>query len=296
MRILAIALDVVLRLTRKVNRQAATSLAAESSRYCYSVWLRHLSLVDEVPRDVLELGPGASVGVGYAALLSGAQTYLALDEVAHVGHPSDPDLLAAIAALLETRAPIPGPSEFPQVRPTLPNYAFPRHILTDEKLASSLDINRRTAIDGAITYRAPWAATATAPRSIDMIISQAVMEHVDDPESAYRTMAGWLRPGGIGSHQIDFHSHGVSRVWNGHWRYPPGLWHRLRGKADPINRWPLSAHLRAIERAGLKVRLVERIVDETGLRRTELDRRFRELTEDDLVTAGAFIQFVKGPA
>ncbi|MBM4372890.1 MAG: hypothetical protein FJ098_14650, partial [Deltaproteobacteria bacterium] len=52
-----------------------------SARYCYSVWLRHLvlakdrGLLDQVPATVAELGPGDSIGIGLAALLSGATAY-----------------------------------------------------------------------------------------------------------------------------------------------------------------------------------------------------------------------------
>ena len=49
-----------------------------SASYCYSVWLRHLVTTAGCglncnPRTVAELGPGDSLGVGLAALLSGAE-------------------------------------------------------------------------------------------------------------------------------------------------------------------------------------------------------------------------------
>jgi SAM-dependent methyltransferase len=293
-RLVGIGADVVWRLARKAtSRTSDGAQAAESPRYCYAVWLRHLALAGVVPRDVLELGPGASVGVGYAALLSGAETYVGLDSVARAGRTADPDLLDSIAGLLASRAPIPGPIEFPEVLPTLADYSFPDRVLSNELLTRSLTPERVAGLAGAITYRAPWTATAIAPASVDLIVSQAVMEHVDDPDAAYAAMARWLRPGGLASHQIDFRSHGVSRTWNGQWRYPPRLWPRVRGTADPINRWPLSAHLAAIEREGLSVRTVQSVVDHGGLRRGDLDPAFRWLTDEDFITAGAFIQFVR---
>ena len=42
------------------------------SRYCYSVWMRHLGYWSKhkqgVPRVVAELGPGSSLGIGFCIL------------------------------------------------------------------------------------------------------------------------------------------------------------------------------------------------------------------------------------
>ena len=59
---------------------------ANYARYCYSVWLRHLKLanesgMNEVPHTLAELGPGDSLGIGIAALLSGVKSYCAFDVV-----------------------------------------------------------------------------------------------------------------------------------------------------------------------------------------------------------------------
>ena len=46
-----------------------------SARYCYSVWLRHLSLLKEngmhnIPETIAEIGPGDSLGIGLNALIT----------------------------------------------------------------------------------------------------------------------------------------------------------------------------------------------------------------------------------
>jgi SAM-dependent methyltransferase len=44
-------------------------------------------------------------------------------------------------------------------------------------------------------------------RQFDLIISNAVLEHVSDLPSVCRMLAGLTKPGGINSHQVDFRDH-----------------------------------------------------------------------------------------
>src|SRR5580704_3770590 len=58
--------------------------AGVTAEYCYRVALKHLLLADEitgngVPDVVAELGPGDTIGVGIASLLSGASRYIGID-------------------------------------------------------------------------------------------------------------------------------------------------------------------------------------------------------------------------
>src|SRR4051812_33985734 len=65
-----------------------------SARYCYSVWPRHLWMLHRSALrigfdTVIELGPGDSIGIGLAALLSGVQRYIALDVVPYASQATN---------------------------------------------------------------------------------------------------------------------------------------------------------------------------------------------------------------
>lgn len=278
----------------------------DSARYCYSVWLRHLVLAERhglsaFPACVAELGPGDSLGIGLAALLSGAERYLGLDLVAHAGLERNVAVLEELIELFARRTSIPGEEEFPEVKPRLARYEFPAGILTAGRLAGSLGaarlerIRRAVRAPGAgamIEYCAPWFdAARIKPASVDMIFSQAVLEHVDDLEAAYGAMRRWLKPGGLMSHQIDFRSHGFAAQWNGHWAYSELAWRIVRGgRPYLLNREPRSTHRRLLAAHGFRIAFEQSVTRPSGIGRQRLARRFRAMSEEDLTTAGWFVQ------
>jgi SAM-dependent methyltransferase len=279
-----------------------------SARYCYSVWLRHLVLAHAsgrlpagVPRVVAELGPGDSIGIGIAALLSGAERYFALDIVRYTDLARSKAMIDELAALFRERAPLPGDEEFPALKPALDSEAFPRHILGDEALEAALAPARlagiRASIDRVadspthVAYHAPWNDPAVIrPGSVDFIFSQAVLEHVDDLEGVYAAMHRWLAPTGLISHQVDFRCHRKADTWNGHWTYSDFTWKLIVGRrAYLLNRLPYSRHLDFLRRAGFEIVAERTVRSDSVLRRRELAARFRAMTDDDLTTSGAYL-------
>lgn len=127
----------------------------DSARYCYSVWLRHLVKIQcyrgAVPDGVVvELGPGDTLGIGLAALLSGASRYIAVDVVRHADVAHNLAVLAELVDLFGARAPIPGGDEFPEIKPELNHFAFPTGILDPERLEHSLAPARVATIAAAL--------------------------------------------------------------------------------------------------------------------------------------------------
>jgi len=285
----------------------------KSARYCYSVWLRHLVTafangMKQHPRVVAELGPGDSLGVGLAALVSGADRYHAFDVVRHAQVKRNLTVLDELVDLFRSRADVPGPAEFPEVQPLLQSYAFPRHILDDAQLAAALaddrlarlreSVQAQNTAGSMIDYRTRWFDEKAVERdSVDLLFSQAVLEHVDDLPGSYRAMRLWIKPEGVLSHQIDFRCHSTARAWNGHWTYSDVAWRLIRGRRSYLlNREPYSTHLRLLAENGFAFMGGQTANLESHLERSTLAPRFQHLTEQDLTTSSALIQAVPRPA
>jgi hypothetical protein len=275
--------------------RAATG-GSDSSRYCYSVWLRHLSILGlhgfrVQGAKVGELGPGDSIGVGLAALLSGGSSYVGLDIVPFSAKANLQDMLRDLVGMYAAQEAIPDQEEFPGIRPTLDSYAFPQHLLgslaSDQFVAairSEIDLNHAELIH----YQVPWNSPTVIERgSLDLIFSQAVLEHVDALEETYLAMSSWLKPGGYMSHVIDFGAHHLSPFWNGHWAYSDLQWQLVRGRREfLLNREPLSTHVQCAQTAGLEILQMINCYDVGGLPPQCLASRFQNFYGDDSRTRG----------
>jgi len=285
-----------------------TTGGTNSARYCYSVWLRHLILAQGsgrlpagVPRVVAELGPGDSIGIGVAALLSGAEKYDALDLVRYSDLSRTREMFDELVRMFSEREPVPGGSEFPALKPALERNDFPHHILDNTTMRAALSPARiatiREAIDRAgesptmIVYQAPWNdPSVIQPGSVDFIFSQAVLEHVDDLDGVYAAMRKWLAPAGLMSHQIDFQCHRKADTWNGHWTYSDFAWKlAVGGRAFLLNRAPHSRHVSLLKQHGFETLIDRPVRSASVLKRRQLAARFRDLSEDDLTTSGVYL-------
>ena len=281
-----------------------------SARYCYSVWLRHLVMAHEnglnnAPNVVAELGPGDSLGIGLSALLSGSEQCFAFDIVEHTDVEKNLEVFDELVRLFEARHPIPDDDEFPRVRPKLADYGFPSHILDEARLALALHENRLDRIRDSILnmkssgsmieYKTPWYEEGVLQTSsVDMIFSQAVLEHVDALESAYGTMYAWLKPAGYMSHTIDFKCHATADQWNGHWRYPDWQWRLIRGNRPYIiNREPHSTHTKFLKEKEFRIVFDQKVHTKSQIAKHRLAKKFRSMSDEDLDTSGAFIQATK---
>jgi SAM-dependent methyltransferase len=246
--------------------------------YCLEVWLKHLALLRaagmrEMPRALAELGPGDSIGVGLAALLSGVERYAALDVVRFSNAAANLAVFDELAALSRARDASLAEDRISRIREAI--------------------VSPGSEGGGAmIRYMVPWAdERVIEPASIDAAISHAVLEHVVDPASAYRALSRWLKPGGMMSHQIDFTSHGTAEQWNGYRAYPELLWKMIAGRRPYlINREPCSTHLAFLENNGFEIIATKRVTRTDGIARSRLSRRWRDISDEDLSCSDLTVQ------
>ncbi|CAK8724925.1 Methyltransferase type 11 domain-containing protein [Candidatus Electrothrix laxa] len=280
------------------------------SAYCYSVWLRHMVMAEQnnlntSPRIVAELGPGDSLGIGLTALVFGAEKYYAFDVVEFAEIKKNLRVFEDIVAFAKKKRNIPDENEFPEVKPYLDNYSFPEHIFPEERLNRCLKPERLERIresiqnphrdDSVIRYVVPWSSQSVLERNtVDLIFSQAVLEHVDDLRDTYKAMYDWLNDDGYLSHQIDFKSHGTAKDWNGHWLYSDFLWNIIRGKRPYLlNRQPYSSHKRLLKQEGFSRIQVKKVQADSAFTLQQVNKQSRQISEEDLNTCGAYILATK---
>lgn len=284
---------------------------ASSAQYCYEVWLKHIiflheSGMDQLPKSMAEIGPGKSLGVGLAAILSGVDEYYAFDVVKY----SDPELnisiLDELVELFHERKERPSKG-WPDYDKYLNDSLFPHHILTDDVLNKTLAPERIAELKDVIRnqnqnsrlkfeYVVPWSCAENTQQaeSLDLILSHAVLEHILELKSAYKEFHNWLKPGGWMSHQLHFDSHEQSEKWNGHWGCKEFFWSLAVGKRPwTINRQPLSVHMQLLieNKFIIKCELEKHRYD--GIAREDLAQTWEFLSNNDLTCSDAFIQAQK---
>jgi SAM-dependent methyltransferase len=304
-------------------RRAGRGGSTNDAGYCYCVWLRHLRTLEKfgwnpVQKKICELGPGNSIGVGIAALLSGAESYTGLDAVPYSTAEQKEQLtkiISDLTGLFQKRAPIPDLEQYPQIVPQLEDYSFPSRILAEVDSLARLTAAKTTLIEGLdapncnprLKYLAPYQNIDLSgySGSFDAIFSQAVFEHIVNPAQTYHLIFDLLKPGGLSWHVIDFRSHGLSADWNGHWTYPEWLWSLVVGHRQFfLNRMPLSRHLALATQAGFEVEGVmtyaegehQTLAKKSRLNPTQFAKPFDLMSKEDASTVSGMIVLKKAAA
>jgi hypothetical protein len=265
----------------------------------YAIFARYVWALAKVGLEfdghsVMEFGPGASFGVGFCALLCGALRYHPIDLIDHTDPERNVLIFDQLAGMIKDRAPIPINDSCSRIFPFLDDTEFPHDLLPDDLLSRTLDPSRIAAIRNDISKRTQQFVRPSSSHNIadqavdapvDIILSESVMEHVDDLENTYKFFARSIAPGGCMVHLIDYGSHKLATDWNGHWQASPLIWNLTRGKRYYlINRAPHQRHVDLMEQNGFSILHTERFRRPDGLLRPEFSDEFRSMSFIDSQT------------
>jgi hypothetical protein len=126
---------------------------------------------------------------------------------------------------------------------------------------------------------------------VDLAISRAVLEHVNDLDATFHDMDAALRPSALTIHQVDLSSHGLHRrnpldflTWS------PWAWHCMFSHKGVPNRWRVNRYREAIAKTRLRMLQLEptrqaKPSDIEDVRPT-LAAPFRGLSDQDLSWLG----------
>lgn len=253
--------------------QSAGATPAEAADYAEGVFeavLGHAGLgtADLEGARVLELGPGDNLGLALRFVAAGAEQVVTLDRFAV---PRDRELERRIYDELLARLP------------------EPQRGRGDAAFANG----RIRSLSGVGVEDAP---RELEPESFDLIVSVAVLEHVQDTDASFAAMDALLKPGGLMLHQVDLRDHGMFSSGGQHpltfLTIPDALWRAMTARWGGPNRRLIDYYRGKLEELGYRGDLVvdERhgpeLVEEI---RPRLRPPFRDLPGEDLAPMGLFM-------
>lgn len=278
------------RLTRQTGRGTAPETVEEVADYFSRCFYDYFKLL-QVPlaerssflngKVVLEYGPGDVLGVALLMYAHGAAEVHCVDRFPL--QRATPKTLAILARLLDS---LEG-----DVRRRACS-AFKR----EGDPSSGFDSSK-------VAYLVTKNGVSNSLRRYDLILSRAVLEHVDNLDATFIDMRDALRSGGVCVHLVDLKSHGLDRraafdflTWSDcayRWMYShkgyPNRW-RIDHYRELVGKYELSC--RVMRPTG---RLSE---SDIAAIRSDLAKRFRDLSTEDLSWLGFWmiLEHAEAPA
>lgn len=268
-----------IRLTRQTGRGSEEGSAREVADYFRACLADYLDLLgDELGKDwlrgkhILEYGPGDVPGVALLLVAHGAERVTCVDR-------------------------------FPMLRMSAKNVAILQQLLdgltsTERARAESCFRVPGDPASGfaerRIVYQVAPNGLSMLEEGVDVVLSRAVLEHVNDLPAIVADMWRALKPGGVCVHNVDLRSHGLHRenrldflAWS------PFLWWCMYGYKGVPNRWRIDRYREEMTKAGFASRRLEpteRAAPEEVLSmRPYLARPFRSLSDEDLSWLGFWL-------
>jgi SAM-dependent methyltransferase len=199
---------------------------------------------------------------------------------------------------------------------------FPMVALSDKNVAAiealrlALSAEQRARFDAAfvvpgvvrsgfradrLEYVVPPHGDSGLQAEVDIVLSRAVLEHVDDLPRIFADMSAAMRPGALAVHQVDLRSHGLHRVNPLDFLVPsPGLWSLMFSHKGVPNRWRVDRYRDIVGRLPLEVLHLEATTrahaDDVRSVRPDLAEPFRATSDEDLAWLGFWMVLRKREA
>lgn len=269
------------RLTKQTGRGFAPESAKQVADYfqaCFKDYFEILGVAEhEIEsylsgKHLLEYGPGDVPGVALLMIAYGAQQVTCVDRFALLTMTQkNADVLQELLARLDGDARARAAHCFLQPGQPLSGFNPQR-----------------------IRYLIQPDGLSELNAEVDLILSRAVLEHVNDLDATFDDMARALKDDGIVLHQVDLKSHGLHRrnpldflTW------PPVLWSWMHSHKGVPNRWRVNRYRDTLHRSGLEAILLQPtelaadgIIDEV---RPYLASPFKSLSDADLSWLGFWL-------
>ena len=268
------------RITGQTGRGSEPETPAQVAAYfrtCFDDYRARLAADGDIVtclagKTVLEYGPGDMPGVALLLLAHGAAQVICVDRFPMLQLSArNAAVLAELLAGLDDAARA-------RVRACLRDPDDPAQGFRPERLR----------------YQVQASGLSELSDAVDLIISRAVLEHVNDLPASFADMYRALRPGGRMLHQVDLRSHGLHRqhpldflVW------PVWLWNLMFSNKGTPNRWRVDRYRALVAQSGfvdIQVEATHRLESaRVEAIRAHLAAPFRTLPAEDLAWLGCWL-------
>jgi SAM-dependent methyltransferase len=271
-----------LRLTRQTGRGSPAAESplqvAEYFERCFLDYFDQLGVpkasIGEylTGKTVLEYGPGDMPAVALLMRAHGARSVYCVDRFPMLALTSRS---RAVLSLLRER--LPGPE----------GSAFDASFIAPGDMGSGLRTD-------CLEYLVTQSGLSGLRSAVDLVVSRAVLEHVNDLPATLADMCAALRPGGRAVHLVDLRSHGLHQqhrldflTWS------PAIWHLMYSHKGVPNRWRVDRYRELLTGSGLSVKKLQptavATIEEVDQVRPHLAQRFRNLRTEDLTWLGFWL-------
>jgi len=243
------------------KRKKKSNHSGASAHFCYTFWLSMLIYFKEkgimpCTERIGELGNGGSFGIGMCAILSGTKEYFALEIEEVFNEEQNIQILEELVLLFKNKTPIT--YTYDVINFKIHSREFPEDLIIPIYLKNDVidnikaDIKSRFINSREIKFIKNWHEKTSL--NLDFIFSRAVLEHVENLESVYHAIYHHLKPNSLMFHDVEFHSHGVTKSLDGHYNLNPMLWKIIYGRREYfLNRCLPETHLKYISELGFDI-------------------------------------------